>query len=300
MLKSCRIKKFINKMGNREAITAYLLLIPAVVFFGLFLYMPIIGSFVISFFNYDILAETQPFVGLENYTRLIAEPQTFEVLKNTLYYVVVTVTVTLLISLILSILINRVKVFSVYFKITYFMPTVVSLIVISQVWLWLYDYKFGLINYILSLTGLSPRNWLGDKNLAMPAVMAMQIWREIGYDTIILLAGLQNIPDQYYEAARVDGASGFQLSWYMTLPLLKPIILVVLITTTISAFQVFTPIYAMTQGGPMNATRVLVYHLYQKGFLFSRLGQACALAYMLLIIILAFSLLHLRLFRKEY
>ncbi len=292
------IRLFILK--HSEAIQAYIFLMPIIIFFLIILYIPIIRSLITSFRTYSLLSPINPFVGLKNYIKIIQNPVTAGALKNTFYYVFFTVSGTTIIALILALMIDRLKFLEHFYRTIYFLPTVVSLVAVSQLWKYMYDYKAGFLNYLLGFLGINKQAWLTSVKLAMPSVIIMSIWRSIGYSMVIFIAGLKNIPGEYYEIGKMNGANAFQLVRYMVLPLLKPITLVVVVTTTIGAFQVFTPIYVMTEGGPMNSTTVIVYEIYQKAFLFFRMGEASALAYVLFIIILIFSLVQLRALREKY
>jgi len=290
----------LSRLRRNEAIQAYIFLLPAIIFFVLILYFPIVNSFIISFRRYSILSPSNPFVGLKNYIKVIQDPATAAAIKNTFYYVFFTIGGATIIALALALMMDRLKFLENFYRTVYLMPLVVSMVAISQLWLYIYDYITGPLNYLLGLLGIVRQPWLTSPKLAMPAVIIMSIWTLIGKSMIIFIAGLKNIPEEYYEIAKIDGANAFQILKDVTLPLLKPITLVVIVVSTIDAFQVFTQIYVMTAGGPVNSTTVIVYEIYQKAFLFLRMGEASALAYVLFIIVLILSLLQLRVLRTKY
>ena len=290
----------LSALKRWEAIQAYIFLSPVIIFCLIILYIPIVSSLITSFRTYSLLSPSNPFVGFKNYIKVIQNPITATALKNTFYYVFVTIGLRTFIALILALMIDRLKLLEHFYRTVYFMPMVVSLVAISQLWKYMYDYKAGFLNYLLGFIGINKQGWLTDVKLAMPSVIIMSVWRAIGYSMVIFIAGLKNIPEEYYEIAKMDGANAIQLIKSVVLPLLRPITLVVIVTTTIDAFQVFTPIYVMTEGGPMSSTTVIVYEIYQKAFLFFRMGEASALAYILFLIILIFSLVQLRLLREKY
>lgn len=290
----------LSRLRRNEAIQAYIFLLPVIIFFVLILYVPIINSFIISFRRYSILSPSNPFVGLKNYIKVIQDPAMAAAIKNTFYYVFFTIGGATIIALALALMMDRLRFLENFYRTLYLMPLVVSMVAISQLWLYIYDYITGPLNYLLGLLGIARQPWLTSPKLAMPAVIIMSIWTLIGKSMIIFIAGLKNIPEEYYEIAKIDGANAFQILKDVTLPLLKPITLVVIVVSTIDAFQVFTQIYVMTAGGPVNSTTVIVYEIYQKAFLFLRMGEASALAYVLFIIVLILSLLQLRAFRTKY
>jgi multiple sugar transport system permease protein len=173
------------------------------------------------------------------------------------------------------------------------------LVVVSVLWLWLYEPQIGLLNYVLSWFGIPRQAWLLNPNLALPSIIAMSVWKALGYNMIIFVAGLKGIPTQYYEAATVDGAGGFQQFWRITLPLLKPITTFVTVMSVIGSFQVFTQVWVMTQGGPVQSTTTVVYNIYENGFRYFQMGYASAMAVVLFVIILFFTFVQLRVSRSR-
>jgi multiple sugar transport system permease protein len=267
-----------------ETATAYTLLVPVLVFFLVFQYYPILKSVVISFMEYGLLLPETPWVGLDNYVRQFQDPLFMSALWNTLIFVGVAVAVGVSLALGFAVLVERSGRWAPMYRTMYFIPVVTSLLATSMVWRWLYA-PDGLINFILTYLGLSAQPWLLSETLALPSLIALTIWKNLGFDLVLFSAALQAIPGDYYEASSLEGASAWQDFWYITLPQLRPILLLVSITAVIRSFQVFTIILAMTQGGPINATRTMVYHIYEQGIQYDEMGYASAAAVILLVIV---------------
>lgn len=267
-----------------ETATAYTLLVPVLVFFLVFQYYPILKSVVISFMEYGLLLPETPWVGLDNYVRQFQDPLFMSALWNTLIFVGVAVAVGVALALGFAVLVERSGRWAPMYRTMYFIPVVTSLLATSMVWRWLYA-PDGLINFILTYLGLSAQPWLLSETLALPSLIALTIWKNLGFDLVLFSAALQAIPGDYYEASSLEGASAWQDFWYITLPQLRPILLLVSITAVIRSFQVFTIILAMTQGGPINATRTMVYHIYEQGIQYDEMGYASAAAVILLVIV---------------
>ena len=268
------------------------------VFFLLFQYYPILKSIVLSFRDYGLLLRTRPFVGLANYSRLLADPLFLSALQNTLVFVFVVVVVGVVLALFFAVLIERSGRFAGLYRTIYFIPVVTSLLATSMIWRYLFASN-GLINYFLVTLGLAPKAWLLSEALALPSLMALTVWKNLGFDMVLFAAALQAIPASYYEASSMDGATPWQNFLYVTLPQLRPIVLLVCITAVIRSFQVFTIVLAMTQGGPLNSTRTIVYHIYEQGIQYDEMGYASAAAVILLIIIGLFTALQMRLGRED-
>jgi len=283
--------------GLRQRLSILFFLSPWLVSFALFTLYPISYSFYLSFTKYNpISGQTPRFIGLHNYLAIFSDDRFWLALKNTIFFVIGTIPVTTSIAVILAVFLNERIKFRSFFRATYFMPAVTSIVVIATIFIYIYS-PFGVLNSLLSLFGIQGRNWLLDSHFALPAIMAMDIWESFGYYTILFLAGLQSIPEELYEAANIDGATGIQQFFRITIPLLRPTLIFVLVINTIRSFQVFSEIFVMTQGGPIGATTTLVYYLYNMGFQKFRMGYASALAYVLFAIILIFSLLQMKVLR---
>ncbi|TAK22833.1 MAG: sugar ABC transporter permease [Chloroflexota bacterium] len=238
-----------------------------------------------------MFSPTREFVGLNNYLSVLASGEFWLSMNNTLYYAVGVVGLELTAALALALLLNRpLRGLSLY-RTAFFAPVVTSTVAVSIVWLWLFDPQTGLFNYILSLLGLPESGWLTDPTMAMPAIILMSTWHQAGYYMVIYLAGLQAIPREFYDAAKVDGAGRWTLFRHITWPLLTPTTLFVLIIGMIGALQAFDAFYVMTQGGPLKATQTMVFYLYQVGFKFYEIGAASAMAYLLFVVIFTLTII---------
>ncbi len=283
--------------AQTEAKTAYGLLLPTLVFFVVFQYYPILKSVAISFTDYGLLRRDTPFVGLANYTRQFQDPLFLAALQNTLVFVAVTVVVGVVLALALAVLVEQTGRWAQLYRTLYFIPVVTSLLATAMVWRWLYASN-GLINFGLSALGFEPQAWLLSEHLALPSLIVMTIWKNIGFDLILFVAALQSIPSDLYEASSLEGASKVQDFRAITLPMLRPTVVLVSITAVIRSFQVFTIILAMTQGGPVSATRSVVYHIYEQGVQYDEMGYASAAAVILLVLIGAISFAQMRMDRE--
>ena len=278
--------------------SAYMLLLPVLVFFLLFQYYPILKSIVISFMDYGLLMRQTPWVGLENYVRQFQDPLFLSALGNTLLFVAAAVTIGVALALWLAVLVERTGRWAMLYRTLYFIPVVTSLLATSMIFRWLYASN-GLLNFMLAFLGLEPQAWLLSETWALPSLVGLMIWKNLGFDLILFSAALQAIPESYYEASSLEGASSIQNFRYITLPQLRPIVLLVCITAVIRSFQVFTIVLAMTQGGPINATRTLVYHIYEQGIQYDEVGYASAAAVILLIIVAILTYGQMRLGREK-
>ncbi|GMA15326.1 sugar ABC transporter permease (plasmid) [Deinococcus metallilatus] len=283
---------------RRERWTAALFLAPDVIGLAVFVVLPIVAALVISFTNWNALGSPS-WVGAANYQRLLADPVFWSSLRVTALYTVIYVPLVFAVSLGLALLANQRLPLIGAFRTIFFVPVVLSLVVTGLMWRFIFDEQVGLLNYALSLVHLPPRAWLGDVNLALPAIIVVSVWINMGYYMTIFLAGLQDIPREYYEAARIDGAGGWQSFWRITLPLLRPTSLFVLVVTLIGSFQVFDQIWVMTKGGPADATQVTVIYIYKQAFQYLSLGYASAIAFALFLVIFVVSLAQFWLVRKE-
>lgn len=276
-------------LSARNAVWGYALSAPMLLGMLIFCYLPLLASFFIGFTKWDVLTPPQ-WVGINNYVKLFTNPIFFKTLWNTTRYALMLVPAGLIVSLVLALALNTSIRFRSLYRLLYFLPVLTAPVAIALVWQWIYNPQYGLIN---QLFGLKLR-WLTDVNMSMPALVLMAIWMSCGYGMVIFLAGLQNIPRMYYEAARVDGANGWQQFIHITLPLLTPTIFFNLLTSLISAFQTFDIVYIMTQGGPLNTTRTVVYTIWEDGFHYFRMGSATAEAWILFAIILVITLIQFR------
>jgi multiple sugar transport system permease protein len=273
---------------------------PALAVIAVFFVLPVLAGLLVSFTDFDIYAladiRNLRFVGLRNYVRLLETPLFWQALGNTLYFVVVGVPLSIAASLGAALLLDsqlaRAKSF---FRTSLFMPVVTTLVAVAVIWRYLLNTRYGLINYALGNLGIAPIDWLGDPRWAMPAIILFAVWKSFGYNMVILFAGLQSIPRELYEAARMDGASAVQQFRYITVPTLAPILLMVSILTIAGHFQLFAEPYVMTQGGPLQSTVSVLYFMYEEGFKWWNLGSASAVAFLLFLLIFAVTVVQLRL-----
>ena len=289
-----------RSLERETAISAVIMLFPVIFFFIFFVYYPIGWSFWLSLTHYNIFANESTFIGFENFARLFKDTVFLDSFGHTAFYAFFYVLLAVSLSLVVAVLLEKVtgdRLKSIY-KFIYFIPVVSPLVVVSVIWLWLYEPQMGLLNYVLSWFGIRRQAWLLNPDLALPSIIAMSVWKALGYNMIIFVAGLKGIPIQYYEAATVDGASGYQQFWRITLPLLKPITTFVTVMSVIGSFQVFTQVWIMTQGGPVQSTTTVVYNIYENGFRYFQMGYASAMAVVLFVIILFFTVVQLTLSKR--
>jgi multiple sugar transport system permease protein len=277
----------------RESLTAWGFIGPALVHLAIFSFAPLLFAGYLSLHRWGLVEPVRPFVGLANFAEVAGDSRFWHSLGVTAIYALY-VPATMVVALLAALALDRSGLKVRLARTVLFLPFVSSVVAIALVWQWMYQADFGLINNLLSRIGISGPDWLGDPNYALPAVMILSVWVHLGYQMVIFLAGLQGIPEVYHDAARVDGASSWQRFRRITLPLLKPTILFVLVTGTISSFQVFTYVSIMTEGGPLHATEVVVYRIYQEAWEFLRFGTASAMSLVLLAILLLATWLQFR------
>jgi multiple sugar transport system permease protein len=283
---------------------AWFFLAPALVVLGATFFLPIVASLVLSFTDFDIYAvarlDNVQVVGPRNYVTLLSSPLFWLALRNTFYFVLVGGPLSLLAALGAALLVNaRLARFKGFFRTIYFAPFVTTLVAVAIVWRYLYHPTYGLLNYALGGLGIGPVDWLGTPRWAMPAIIVMAVWKSFGYNMLILIAGLQAIPDELYEAAVLDGAGAWRRFRHVTLPMLAPTMVFVGLVTMIGYFQVFAEPYVMTQGGPPRSTTTMVLLMYEEGFRWWRMGYAAAIAFVLFVVILAGMLIQRALRREE-
>ena len=283
---------------GEERLVGYAFLVPDVVGLAIFVGLPIAGAFYISFHSWSGIGE-RSFNGLANYRSLLDDPFFVDSLKITAIYTFTFVPLLFVSALGLALLVNQRLQLTGVFRSAYFLPFMISLVVASVVWAFVLQERGGILNELIGLVGIDPQPWLGSTRLALVSIVIVTLWQGVGYSMIIFLAGLQDIPRDYYEAATIDGANAWQRFRRVTLPLLKPTSVFVLIISFISAFQLFDPIFVLTGGGPANATTTAVFYIYETAFEFLQLGYASALSVVLFAIILVFTLVQLRIFRHE-
>jgi ABC-type sugar transport system permease subunit len=289
---------------SRQNAAGWLFSAPFVIIFAIFLALPIIASLALSFTSFGLRDLRNPigasFVGIENYVALFSDQEFWRAASNTAVYVLGGVPLTLLGGLAVAIALNgAVTRFRTFFRVGYYLPVVTSIVAIAVVWRFVLHPDQGLLNLLLGALGLEGRNWLGDPALAMPSIIAMIVWKNLGFSMVIFLAGLQTIPTSLYEAARIDGAGKWDEFRYVTLPGLRPTLLFAVVTTTIGYIQVFEEPFVMTEGGPLNSTISIAQFLYEEGFRFFHQGYAAAIAYVLFAIVAVVAVIQFRILRSE-
>ncbi|HXU54836.1 MAG TPA: sugar ABC transporter permease [Casimicrobiaceae bacterium] len=272
---------------------------PALLVIAVFFFLPVVAAFLISLTDFDIYALADlanlRFVGVGNYLKLLQTPLFWQALGNTLYFVGAGVPLSIAASLGAALLLHsRLTRFKPFFRTALFAPVVTTLVAVAVIWRYLFNTRYGLLNYALGGLGIDPIDWLGDPHWAMPAIILFAVWKNFGYNMIIFLAGLQSIPDELYEAARIDGASIWRQFASVTLPMLSPVVMLVGILTIAGYFQLFAEPYVMTQGGPLQSTVSVLYFMYEEGFKWWNLGSASAVAFVLFLLIFAVTALQLR------
>lgn len=283
-----------DTLRAHETRAAWLFLAPALLAIAAFFALPVAAGFVLSLTDFDLYAVADPrnarWIGFENYTDLLRERLFWRALANTLFLVAVGGPLTLLMALGGALLVNsRLARWKGLFRTIYFAPVVTTLVAVAIVFRYLYHPRFGVLNHLLAWIGLGPIDWLGEPRYAMLAITFLAVWRTFGYSLVILVAGLQAVPESLYEAARLDGASARQQFWHVTLPLLRPTLIFVSVLNTVGFFQIFAEPYVMTRGGPLDATMSIALLMYQQGFRWWSMGRAAAIAFILFAIILGIS-----------
>jgi len=287
---SHRLRETLRLM--RKNWTAYLFLAPGLLHFLIFTLFAVGFAFFISFHKWNIIQPDKPFVGLDNYVRLFQDPRFLRAVTNTLTFMI-GVPLNLAAGLAVALLLNTKVRGQAIFRTMFYIPVVTPLVVSSIIWKWVYQGDYGLLNYYLLKFGLIEHKivWLANPDLALPALIIMMIWGGTGGTMVIFLAGLQGIPEEMYDAAKVDGANALQRLLYITIPLLRPTTFFLLITGVIGTFQIFTEVYIMTNGGPLNRTTTIGYYLYTKAFRELDMGYATAMAFVLFAMIFVFTLI---------
>ncbi len=291
----------------RSDFTGYLFLAPYLLLFGVFLLLPLAYGLWLSFMQYEMLSPEPPrFIGLANYREAFDDPYFWRALWATIRFVAITSPLTIGLALVLALAISTIPERRQHlYRLMVFLPTMITITVAGLVWRWLYNTEFGLLNAILDdvvvrLGGVGFKApWLTNRDWAMPSIVLMTLWWTVGGPLVILLAGVRQIPDAYYEAAALDGATGWRGTVYITLPMLKPVLLLAVVLNVIGAFQVFGQPFIMTQGGPERSTLVLMMYIYETSFNNYRLGYGAAMSWLLFVLIAAFSMLQFRLMREK-
>ena len=289
---------------KQQSKIAYFFLAPALLAIFIFFFVPVLAAFIISFSDFDIYSlgnfSNARLIGLKNYSVLIGDPLFWKALKNTFFFVVIAGPLSIAVSLAAALLLNSKLIrFKAVFRLTFFLPVVTTLVAVAIVWRFIYHPRFGILNYLLSFFSIQPVDWLGDPFWAMPAIILMSVWKNFGYNMIIFIAGLQNIPIDLYESAEIEGANRWQQFTSITIPMLAPTTIFISLITMIGYFQIFAEPYIMTQGGPLNSTLSIVQYMYQEGFRWWNMGYSASLAFILFIIIFIGTVIQLKLKKRS-
>ena len=286
------------KRGGRRLarFSPYLWILPALAVYGIFKLTPLVSGLYMALLRWDGIEEPR-FIGFRNFQKILNDKLTILVLQNNVEYAIGTVVGKIVLSLFLALMLNQALRGRTFYRTSLFMPVVMSFVVIGILWRWLFNTEFGLINSLLEGLGLDflALDWLGDANIALRSLTLVDIWKWYGFHMVIFLAGLQSIPEELYEAARIDGASVWQQFRFVTLPMLQPVMIVNVTISLMGGFNVFDIPYVMTEGGPANSTNVMALHIYLRGFKFYRFGYSAALSYVLLVIVTIVAALQLKL-----
>ncbi|CAA9556736.1 MAG: ABC transporter, permease protein 1 (cluster 1, maltose/g3p/polyamine/iron) [uncultured Thermomicrobiales bacterium] len=283
----------------REQLSGWGFLLPALAVVGIFTVIPIGFSLWLSFYRWDMMRPNRRFLGFDNVQRLVTDDRFWNAVQNTLLYVAMTVPASIALAFGAALLLNRKLRGRAIFRTLFFAPVVTSTVAISFVWTWIYHPEIGLLNSFVETVGGDRVGWLTNPSVALFSISVMSIWKNVGYVMVLFLAGLQQIPDDLYGAARVDGAGGWALQRDVTIPMLRPTLFFIVVVSTIDATQVFTQIDVMTQGGPAQSTEALVYYLYFRAFRSFEMGYASTIAWALFLIVIMLTLIQNRLIQRE-
>lgn len=282
---------------NAETGLAWLFILPSMIGLITFFAVPMVRGVWISFTDWDLLTEAR-FIGLENYQQLLTDDEFWQSMLVTFYYVLLNIPLQTLLALILAVLMDRLTQ-SLFVRGTLLLPWLIPNVVVGLLWLWLLDPQLGLMNQILGIFGIPRQPFLGAPSQAMPSIAGINIWRYVGYTAILIFAGLQTIPKDVYEAGAIDGATELRMFWAITIPLLRPVLVFIGVTTIIGSFQIFDTIAITTGGGPVNATRVIYWYIYEYAFARFQMGYATATAVVLFLLLMVITIVQLRFFRAD-
>lgn len=278
---------------------ALLFLSPTLIVFSVFILFPVLFSFFLSFHEWNMFGGERAFVGLDNYATLLGDPEFWVVFRNTAIYTITTVPLNMALALAVAFVLNERIAGKKWLRVAFFTPVIISSVAAAVIWRWVFDPSLGLANHVLEFLGLPGVNWMNDPTAAMVALIIVGVWKTFGVNMVLFAAGLSNIPEQYYEAAEIDGAGGWDRFWRITVPLLSPTTLFILVLSMIGSFQVFDIVYVLTYGGPLGATKVLVFYLYEHAFKFFNMGYASAVAYLLFALLFVLTMVQIRFFRNQ-
>lgn len=286
-------KKSLEVSRRRWGVVFILPQLISLICFGI---IPIVIAFVLSFYEWNGFTIPE-FIGIDNFITVLKDPDMWTAIKNTAVYTVIYVPCSIVLALLLAVVLNKVA-GKLFYRAVFFLPQVVTSVGIAVVWSWIYQPQFGILNMILRFFGFEGKEWLRDPSTAMGAVIVMSIWWGLGYNIVLFLAGLQNVPAAYVEAAKIDGATSKDIFFHITVPLISPMTLLVTITTMIDAFQVFDQMFLLTSGGPVKSTYTIALHIYQTAFSEFEMGEASTISLFLFVVIVAISALQFKLSNK--
>lgn len=288
----------LSHQRTREAVIGYLFILPAVLGFALFYALPALRGLLISFTNWNLLTPAE-YVGLQNYQRLLNDPGFWNSVQVTVRYVAFNIPLQIIIAMALALFMDRVSQKAAWLRNIIIIPWLLPGVVVALLWMWMMDNRLGIINELLNGIGIPSQPFLGSVDQVIPSIALINIWRYAGYTSILLFAGLKTIPQQLYDAASIDGASGFRQFWSVTLPLLRPVLAFVLITHIIGSFQIFDTIAVTSGGGPVRASQVLYWYIYEFAFVRFNMGYATAIATVLFVALVGVTLVQMRFFRAS-
>jgi ABC-type sugar transport system permease subunit len=283
---------------NKKRLTPYLMVSPYLVHLGLFVLFPVIFSIILMFHRWNIISPME-FVGLQNFNKLFQDRLFFKSISNTFIFLVIHIPLQIIIALFLAEMLNQKIRLRSFLRAAYFLPVVISGVVVTIVWAQLYGYDVGLINRILVSLGIQKVGWLIDQNIAMPSIAIMATWKNVGLYVVLFLVGLQSVPPHYYEAADIDGATHWQKFRHITLPAINPTIFLVVIISTIGGFSLFIEPYIMTGGGPLNSTISAVLYIYKQAFTYYHMGYAATLGFFFAVIIMIVVVIQRKIIEKD-
>ncbi|WP_274649635.1 carbohydrate ABC transporter permease [Paenibacillus humicola] len=281
-----------------KSLTPYLLVFPAMAFLIVFVMLPLLMTAALSFTDWNLISVDYNWVALDNYRQMLTDSKFWKVVGNTLVFGVFSVGFTIAAAMVLAVLLNKKIKGMPYFRSLVFMPYITPMVAVSTIWIWMFDQNFGLINWFSELFGGPQIPWLTKPGWAMISVIIVKIWKVVGYYTVLLIAGMQNIPEDLYEAARIDGSTERSLFFRITLPLLSPYVLFVVIVAVLASFQDFDMVYTMTGGGPADSTNMIIYYLYQFGFEFFEAGYASSVSVFLFLFLFLITWLQMAVSKK--
>ncbi len=282
-----------------KTLKPYLFVAPALIVFIVFSIYPILNTIFLSFYEWDMISPTKEFVGIKNYQTLFRDVKFYQTLSNTFVYMLLTVGLGVILAIALALFLRKDTRINKFMQNLIFTPYIVSLASISFLWMWLMNNDFGLLNYLLSLVGVGPIDWLGNPKVALISLVIISVWKTLGYNTLIILSALQSIPKHLYEAASLDKATKRQTFFKIALPMISPTLFFLTIVSIIASFKVFETIQIITNGGPQNSTNTLVYSIYEYGFQFYKIGYASTIGVVLLVIISIFTIIYFKLLSKK-